>query len=63
MLSGELFRGTPGRTSSSSSGIPSPTYKDLNGTEHKSESERAYANGWIIKKREEYRDYLEGRNK
>lgn len=63
VLSGELFRGTPGRTSSSSSGIPSFTYKDLNGIEHKSESERAYANGWIIKKREEYRDYLEGRSK
>ena len=52
-------RGSGG--SGSSSSIPSPTYKDLDGIEHKSESERAVANAWIIKQREEYKDYLEGR--
>lgn len=52
-------RGSGG--SGSSSSIPSPTYEDLNGIGHKSESERAVANAWIIKQREEYKDYLEGR--
>ena len=52
-------RGSGGSNGSSS--IPSPTYTDLDGTEHKSESERAVANAWIIKQREEYKDYLEGR--
>lgn len=61
IASGEILRGSGGSGSGSSSSIPSPTYEDLNGIGHKSESERAVANAWIIKQREEYKDYLEGR--
>ena len=49
-----------GRSSSLSS-VSGSTYKDMNGGEHKSESERAHADFLIQKQRDEYKKYLEGR--